>query len=33
MNYAQVADICCRDLWRYLEQVLKNMRGGVVHLK
>jgi metal-responsive CopG/Arc/MetJ family transcriptional regulator len=33
MNYAQVVDICCRDLRRYLETALVNTRGGVVTVK
>jgi hypothetical protein len=33
MNYAQIVDICCKDLRRYLERALKNTRGGVVSVK
>jgi metal-responsive CopG/Arc/MetJ family transcriptional regulator len=33
MNYAQVVDICCRDLRRYLEYALLNTRGHVVTVK
>jgi len=33
MNYAQVVDICCRDLQRYLEYALLNTRGHVVTVK
>jgi metal-responsive CopG/Arc/MetJ family transcriptional regulator len=33
MNYAQVVEICCRDLRRYLEYALKNAKGGVVTVK
>ena len=33
MNYAQIVEICCRDLRRYLEYALKNTKGGVVSVK
>jgi metal-responsive CopG/Arc/MetJ family transcriptional regulator len=33
MNYAQIVDICCRDLRRYLEYALRATRGGVVSVK
>jgi metal-responsive CopG/Arc/MetJ family transcriptional regulator len=33
MNYAQVVEICCRDLRRYLEYALKNAKGDVVTVK
>jgi len=33
MNYAQIVEICCRDLRRYLKYALKNTRGGVVSVK
>jgi hypothetical protein len=33
MNYAQIVEICCRDLRRYLETALVNTRGGVVAVK
>ena len=33
MNYVQIAEICCRDLRRYLEDVLRSTHGGVVTVK
>jgi metal-responsive CopG/Arc/MetJ family transcriptional regulator len=33
MNYAQIAEICCRDLRRYLETALKTVKGDVVSAK
>lgn len=33
MNYAQIVDICCRDLRRYLQNALINTKGGVVSVK
>jgi len=33
MNYVQIVEICCRDLRRYLETVLANVKGGVVSVK
>jgi metal-responsive CopG/Arc/MetJ family transcriptional regulator len=33
MNYAQVVDVCCRDLRRYLEHAVQVTRGGVVTVK
>jgi metal-responsive CopG/Arc/MetJ family transcriptional regulator len=33
MNYAQIVEICCRDLRRYLDYTLKVSRGGVVSVK
>jgi metal-responsive CopG/Arc/MetJ family transcriptional regulator len=33
MNYAQVVEICCRDLRHYLEYALTATRGGVVTVK
>ncbi len=33
MNYAQVVEMCCRDLRRHLEEVLKSARGYVVSVK
>jgi metal-responsive CopG/Arc/MetJ family transcriptional regulator len=33
MNHVQIVDICCRDLRRYLEDALKNTRGGVFTVK
>jgi Arc/MetJ-type ribon-helix-helix transcriptional regulator len=33
MNYAQIVEICCRDLQRYLEYALKATRGGVVTVR
>ena len=33
MNYAQIIDICCRDLRRYLEETLAKSKGGAVSVK
>ena len=33
MNYAQVVEICCKDLRRYLEETLAKSKGGVVSVK
>jgi metal-responsive CopG/Arc/MetJ family transcriptional regulator len=33
MNYAQIVDICCRDLRRYLETALASAKGGVITVK
>jgi len=33
MNYAQIVEICCRDLRRYLEETIKTTRGSVVSVK
>jgi len=30
MNYAQIVDVCCRDLQRYLECALATTRGDVI---
>jgi len=33
MNYVQIVERCCQDLRRYLEEMLKTARGGVVTVK
>ena len=33
MNYAQIVDICCRDLRRYLVDALSSTKGGVISVK
>jgi metal-responsive CopG/Arc/MetJ family transcriptional regulator len=33
VNYAQIVDICCRDLRRYLETAIRATRGGVITVK
>ena len=33
MNYAQIVDVCCRDLRCYLQNALINTKGGVVTVK
>ncbi len=33
MNYAQIVEMCCRDLRQYLQDALASARGGVVSVK